>query len=129
MIHRIPPGTRDVLPAEMRELRRMQGELHPQQDSLGCPVRAEELCLGGAGSAHYHLKVRTAVARMLSCTFPPFHDAGGLSAIAGTLAAIADDVPVTRLSTIVPFPVAGRRRAFGGTLVASGRAPGRERPG
>jgi ATP phosphoribosyltransferase regulatory subunit len=27
MIHRIPPGTRDVLPAEMRELRRMQGAL------------------------------------------------------------------------------------------------------
>ena len=27
MIHRIPPGTRDVLPAELRELRRMQGAL------------------------------------------------------------------------------------------------------
>jgi ATP phosphoribosyltransferase regulatory subunit len=27
MIHRIPPGTRDVLPAEMRELRRLQGAL------------------------------------------------------------------------------------------------------
>src|SRR4051812_7033411 len=27
MIHRIPPGTRDVLPAEMRELRRMEGAL------------------------------------------------------------------------------------------------------
>jgi ATP phosphoribosyltransferase regulatory subunit len=27
MIHRIPPGTRDVLPAEMRELRRMQGTI------------------------------------------------------------------------------------------------------
>jgi ATP phosphoribosyltransferase regulatory subunit len=27
MTHRIPPGTRDVLPAEMRELRRMQGAL------------------------------------------------------------------------------------------------------
>ena len=27
MIHRIPPGTRDVLPDEMRELRRMQNSL------------------------------------------------------------------------------------------------------
>jgi ATP phosphoribosyltransferase regulatory subunit len=27
MIHRIPPGTRDVLPAEMRELRRLQGAI------------------------------------------------------------------------------------------------------
>ncbi|MFL5892727.1 MAG: ATP phosphoribosyltransferase regulatory subunit [Solirubrobacterales bacterium] len=27
MIHRIPPGTRDILPAEMRELRRLQGAL------------------------------------------------------------------------------------------------------
>jgi ATP phosphoribosyltransferase regulatory subunit len=27
MIHRIPPGTRDVLPTEMRELRRLQGAL------------------------------------------------------------------------------------------------------
>ncbi len=27
MIHRIPPGTRDVLPAEMRELRHLQGAL------------------------------------------------------------------------------------------------------
>ena len=27
MTHRIPPGTRDVLPTEMRELRRLQGEL------------------------------------------------------------------------------------------------------
>jgi ATP phosphoribosyltransferase regulatory subunit len=27
MIHRIPPGTRDVLPAEMRELRRLEGAL------------------------------------------------------------------------------------------------------
>src|ERR671922_39585 len=32
MIHRIPPGTRDILPAEMGELRRLQGALsgdHP----------------------------------------------------------------------------------------------------
>jgi hypothetical protein len=41
-----------------------------------------------------------AVARMLSCTFPPFHDAGGLNAIAGTLADISADVPVTRLSFV-----------------------------
>jgi ATP phosphoribosyltransferase regulatory subunit len=27
MIHRIPPGTRDILPTEMRELRRLQGAL------------------------------------------------------------------------------------------------------
>jgi ATP phosphoribosyltransferase regulatory subunit len=27
MIHRIPPGTRDILPGEMRELRRLQGAL------------------------------------------------------------------------------------------------------
>jgi len=27
MIHRIPPGTRDILPAEMRELRQLQGAL------------------------------------------------------------------------------------------------------
>src|ERR671931_1617444 len=27
MIHRIPPGTRDILPPEMRELRRVQGAL------------------------------------------------------------------------------------------------------
>ena len=46
------------------------------------------------------LSPAVAVARMLSCTFPPFHDASGLSAIAGTLAAIADDVPVTRLSFV-----------------------------
>jgi hypothetical protein len=44
------------------------------------------------------LSPAAAVARLLSCTFPPFHDAGGLGAIADTLAAIAAGVPVTRLS-------------------------------
>jgi len=38
------------------------------------------------------------VARLLSCTFPPFHDAGGMSAVTGTLAAISADVPVTNFS-------------------------------
>ena len=51
-------------------------------------------------NAVHPLSPATAVARLLSCTFPPFHDASGLSAIAGTLAAIAADVPVTRLSFV-----------------------------
>lgn len=46
------------------------------------------------------LSPATAVARLLSCTFPPFHDAGGLNAIAGTLATIANAIPVTRLSFV-----------------------------
>lgn len=39
-----------------------------------------------------------AVARLLSCTFPPFYDAAGMNAIAGTLAAMVGDVPVTQFS-------------------------------
>ena len=35
MIHRIPPGTRDVLPDEMRELRRMQSSLLEVFESFG----------------------------------------------------------------------------------------------
>ncbi|HEY2323882.1 MAG TPA: hypothetical protein VGJ82_13585 [Thermoanaerobaculia bacterium] len=46
------------------------------------------------------ISTAAAVARMLSCTFPPFHDAGGLNAIAGTLADISAAVPVTRLSFV-----------------------------
>jgi hypothetical protein len=41
-----------------------------------------------------------AVARLLSCTFPPFHDAAGMNAIAGTLAAMAGDVVVTQFSFV-----------------------------
>jgi ATP phosphoribosyltransferase regulatory subunit len=35
MIHRIPPGTRDILPAEMRELRRLQGALADAFERFG----------------------------------------------------------------------------------------------
>ena len=35
MIHQIPPGTRDVLPAEMRELRRLQGALGAAFERFG----------------------------------------------------------------------------------------------
>lgn len=41
-----------------------------------------------------------AVARLLACAFPPFHDASGLSAIAGTLATIVNDVPVERFAFV-----------------------------
>src|ERR687888_886590 len=35
MIHRIPPGTRDVLPEEMRELRRLEGSLADAFERFG----------------------------------------------------------------------------------------------
>jgi ATP phosphoribosyltransferase regulatory subunit len=35
MIHRIPPGTRDILPTEMRELRRLQGALSAVFERFG----------------------------------------------------------------------------------------------
>ena len=35
MIHPIPPGTRDVLPDEMRELRALSGSLHATFDRAG----------------------------------------------------------------------------------------------
>jgi hypothetical protein len=41
-----------------------------------------------------------AVARLLSCTFPPFHDPNAMSAVAGTLASIVADVPVAQFSFV-----------------------------
>src|SRR3954454_18551168 len=35
MIHPVPPGTRDVLPDEMRELRALQSRLHARWDEAG----------------------------------------------------------------------------------------------
>ena len=35
MIHPVPPGTRDVLPDEMRELRALSGSLHATFDRAG----------------------------------------------------------------------------------------------
>ena len=35
MIHPIPPGTRDVLPDEMRELRKLSGSLHDSFERAG----------------------------------------------------------------------------------------------
>jgi hypothetical protein len=46
------------------------------------------------------LSPAAAVARLLSCTFPPFHDAAGMNAIAGTLAAIACHVPLAQFSFV-----------------------------
>ena len=46
------------------------------------------------------LSPAAAVAHLLSCTFPPFHDAAAMDAIAGTLGAIAADIPVTRFSFV-----------------------------
>lgn len=39
-----------------------------------------------------------AVARLFSCAFPPFHDAGGLDNLLGVLDRLATDVPIVRLS-------------------------------
>jgi hypothetical protein len=39
-----------------------------------------------------------AVARLVSCTFPPFHDADAVGAIVSTLAKLTADVPVARLA-------------------------------
>lgn len=44
------------------------------------------------------LSPSAAVARLLSCTFPPFHDAGSMNAVVGALAAIARDIPVELFS-------------------------------
>jgi len=44
------------------------------------------------------LRPAEAVARLFSCTFPPFHDPRGLETVVDTLGALAMDVPVARLS-------------------------------
>jgi hypothetical protein len=46
------------------------------------------------------LSPAAAVARLLSCTFPPFHDASAMNAVAGTLASIVADVPVAQFSFV-----------------------------
>lgn len=49
-----------------------------------------------------------AVARLLSCAFPPFHDGNGLTAVVATLARITSEVPVAELQfandrTVIDF--------------------------
>ncbi len=46
------------------------------------------------------LSKAAAIARLFSCTFPPFHDADGMSAVLGTLANVVRDVPVASLSFV-----------------------------
>lgn len=46
------------------------------------------------------LRPAEAVARLFSCTFPPFHDPRGLETVVDTLGAIASDVPVARLAFV-----------------------------
>jgi len=41
-----------------------------------------------------------AVARILACAFPPFHDAAGIDSVIGIAAALAAAMPVTRLSFV-----------------------------
>lgn len=53
-----------------------------------------------ASNAVRPLSAAAAVARLLSCTFPPFHDARGLNAVAGALAEIVRDVPVERFAFV-----------------------------
>jgi hypothetical protein len=46
------------------------------------------------------LSQAAAIARLFSCTFPPFHDAEGMSAVVGTLAQIVRDVPVAAFAFV-----------------------------
>jgi hypothetical protein len=46
------------------------------------------------------LSQSAAIARLFSCTFPPFHDAEGMNAVVGTLAEIVREVPVASLSFV-----------------------------
>jgi len=59
------------------------------------------------------LSQAAAIARLFSCTFPPFHDAGAMSAVVGTLAEIVRDVPVAAFSFVKdPSAVGFVRDAF-----------------
>jgi len=46
------------------------------------------------------LSQAAAIARLFSCTFPPFYDADGMSAVVGTLAEIVRDVPVAAFAFV-----------------------------
>lgn len=46
------------------------------------------------------LSQTAAIARLFSCTFPPFYDADGMSAVVGTLAEIVRDVPVAAFAFV-----------------------------
>lgn len=51
-------------------------------------------------NAVHPLTPAAAVARLIACTFPPFHDRNAIDALAGTLADIATEVPVARFSFV-----------------------------
>jgi hypothetical protein len=62
------------------------------------PLRRIFLLDKSTRNAVQPLTPAAAVARLFSCTFPPFHDASAMGAMVGTLAAIVREVPVASLS-------------------------------
>jgi hypothetical protein len=59
------------------------------------------------------MSASAAVARLLACAFPPFHDRGGLTSVVSTLSMLTREVPVARLSfTKTPDVVSFVRNAL-----------------
>lgn len=64
------------------------------------PLRRIFLLARGTANAVSRLSPAAAVARMLACTFPPFHDRDAIDSVVATLGAIARDVPVSRFAFV-----------------------------
>jgi hypothetical protein len=64
------------------------------------PLRRVFLLDKAKPNAAAPLETGEAVARLLSCAFPPFHDPGALLRLLETLGALASAVPVSRLSFV-----------------------------
>src|SRR5215217_9720436 len=86
MIHPIPPGTRDVLPAEMRELRRLQGALGAAFERFGYGEVATP-------TIEYHEVLGRGDARGAPAAYRFFDESGELLALRSDMT-----VPIARLA-------------------------------
>src|SRR3954468_20575346 len=89
MIHPVPPGTRDVLPDEMRELRALQSRLHETWADAGYGE-------GWTPTLEYEEVLQRGDARAAGAGFAPFHGHG--------------NVPARRSVTQIPIARVGATR-------------------
>ena len=89
MTHPIPPGTRDILPDEMRELRRIETTLHGLFESRGYGAVATP-------TIEFHDVLARGDARMMASAYRFFDPEGDQLALRSDMT-----VPIARLVAVI----------------------------